>query len=75
MELKKIMLNDEQIKNFPLFFKYIYTNDMLDSDIEEHLMFLNTNTGLHEMRMDAPIRRFGMLYDYNSISFKTNDNE
>lgn len=75
MELKKIVLNDEQIQNLPLFFRYIYSNDMLDKKIEDKLMFHNPNTGAFVMRNDAPLRRFGMLYDYTKIVSKNNDDE
>lgn len=73
MELRKIMLNDEQIQNLPLFFRCIYSNDMLDKKIEDQLMYHNPNTGTLVMRNDAPVRRFGMLYDYTKIVSKNND--
>lgn len=75
MELKRIIFTDEQIRNLPLFFKCIYFNDMLDKKIEDKLMYLNPNTGNLVMRNDAPIRRFGMLYDYTKIISKNNKNE
>lgn len=70
MELKKIILNDEQIQNLPLFFRCIYTNDMLDKNIEDKLMYYNPNARAFFMRNDAPIRRFGMLYDYTKLLSK-----
>lgn len=73
MELRKIMLNDEQIQNLPLFFRCIYSNDMLDKRIEDQLMYHNPNTGALVMRNDAPVRRFGMLYDYAKIVSKNDD--
>jgi hypothetical protein len=75
MELKKIILNDEQIQNLPLFFRRIYSNDMLDQKIEDQLMYLNPNTGTLVMRNDAPNRRFGMLYDYTKIVSNINNND
>ena len=68
-------LNDEQIQNLPLFFRRIYSNDMLDQRIEDQLMYLNPNTGTLVMRNDAPNRRFGMLYDYTKIVSNINNND
>ena len=75
MELTKIELNDGQIRNLPLFFRYIFTNDLLDIDIEDRLMFWNKKLKHKEMRNAFPIRKFGMLYDYSKIKSSKDDKE
>ena len=40
MDLEKIVLNDKEIKNLPLFFKTVFHNLLIDPKFEEKLMML-----------------------------------
>lgn len=63
MELEKIVLNDKEIEDFPLFFKTIFHNLLIDQDFEEKLMMYNPESKFKEMR--APISRRNLPLFYN----------
>lgn len=63
MELEKIVLSDEEMENFPLFFKTIYHNFLIDSNFEEKLMMYNPETKFKEMRAAIPQRTLPLFYN------------
>ncbi|MFA6831848.1 MAG: hypothetical protein WCR36_06220 [Bacteroidaceae bacterium] len=68
MDINKILLTDEQIKNLPLFFKIIYYNHMVDPDAENRLMKYNNNIQAVEMRHYTPNRKLCLPFDITEFS-------
>lgn len=64
MELEKKVLSDEEIENFPLFFKVVYHNLLVDSNLEEKLMMYNPRIKFREMRAVNSRRRLPSFYDW-----------
>jgi len=63
MDLEKIVLSDKEIENFPLFFKTIFHNLLIDPEFEEKLMMYNPETKFQEMRVLSPRRNFPLFYN------------
>lgn len=63
MELEKIVLNDKEIENFPLFFKTIFHNLLIDPNFEERLMMYNAESKFKEMRAAVSRRNLPLFYN------------
>lgn len=55
------ILNDEQIRNLPLFFKIIYHNKLTDKNLEDMLMRTDSVTGCRVIRNARPTRPFALF--------------
>ena len=73
METKEIILNEEELKDLPLFFRKIYYNQITDSKEEAKLMRYNFLMQCNLMRDSFPQRQISKTINYKIFKPTTHD--